>query len=85
MFPLVDVVKVKFTVTACCPSSWYVNVADAFGVITIPSTSQVNADWNAVSGVAQILNKPTIYGTGTETWTFTLSDNTTVTKTIVVG
>jgi len=27
---------------------------------TIPGTSQVNADWNATSGVARILNKPTI-------------------------
>ena len=69
---------------------------------TIPA-AQVNSDWNAVSGVAQILNKPTlasvatsgsyndltnkptIYGSDTETWTFTLSDGTTMTKTIVVG
>ena len=35
--------------------------------------------WGNISG------KPTIYGSGTETWTFTLSDNTTVTKTVVVG
>ena len=34
---------------------------------TIPA-AQVNADWNAVSGVAQILNKPTIP---------TITDNTT--------
>ena len=30
-------------------------------------------------------NKPTILGTSTETWTFTLSDGTTTTKTIVLG
>ena len=112
---------------------------------TIPA-AQVNSDWNAASGVAQILNKPslatvatsgsyadlsnkptipsvsgtysgsdwttiTIDGTtknisggvtdvevdnvsvvtsgvaelSTETWTFTLSDNTTVTKKVLVG
>ena len=95
--------------------------------LTIGSTTkaipaaQVNADWNAASGVAQILNKPnlatvattgaysdlsgtpslaavatsgsyadlsnkpTILGSSTETWTFTLSDNTTVTKTVVLA
>lgn len=56
---------------------------------TIPA-AQVNSDWNAASGVAQILNKPAIpqdetdLGLTTETWTFTLSDNTTVTKTVVL-
>lgn len=56
---------------------------------TIPA-AQVNSDWNAASGVAQILNKPTIpqdetdLGLMTEQWTFTLSDNTTVTKTVVL-
>lgn len=56
---------------------------------TIPA-AQVNSDWNAASGKAQILNKPTIpqdetdLGLTTEVWTFTLSDNTTVTKTIVI-
>lgn len=30
-------------------------------------------------------NKPTILGSSTETWTFTLSDGTTITKTIVLG
>ena len=33
---------------------------------TIPA-AQVNADWNAVSGIAEILNKPTIPGFGTPT------------------
>ena len=101
---------------------------------TIPA-AQVNSDWNASSGVAQILNKPTLAtvattgaysdltGTPTiptttsqltndsdfitstalldyattsyvamminsqvrETWTFTLSDGSTVTKTVVLG
>ena len=79
---------------------------------TIPA-AQVNADWNANSGVAQILNKPTIDATPTsastnavqsggvyaaladrytkaelaamaETWTFTLDDDSTVTKKIIV-
>lgn len=51
---------------------------------TIPA-AQVNSDWNAQSGVAQILNKPTIPQGSFETWTFTLSDNTTVTKSVFVG
>lgn len=34
--------------------------ADANGNITISTGSQVNSDWNATSGTAQILNKPTI-------------------------
>ena len=56
---------------------------------TIPA-AQVNSDWNATSGVAQILNKPTIpssetdLGLSSETWTFTLSDGTTVTKIVVI-
>lgn len=53
------------------------------GFITINDVpAQVNADWNANSGVAQILNKPTIPVVPpytTEELTFTLSDNTTVT------
>lgn len=53
------------------------------GYITINDVpAQVNADWNANSGVAQILNKPTIPVVPpytTEELTFTLSDNTTVT------
>lgn len=38
---------------------------------TIPA-AQVNSDWNAVSGVAQILNKPSM---STETLTFIDSNN----------
>lgn len=45
---------------------------------TIPA-AQVQSDWNANSGMGEILNKPSMT---TETWTFTLSDNTTVTKTV---
>ena len=45
---------------------------------TIPA-AQVNSDWNSSSGVSQILNKPSMI---TETWTFTLSDNTTITRTV---
>ena len=56
---------------------------------TIPA-AQVNSDWNAASGKAQILNKPTIpqdetdLGLTTEQWVFTMADNTTVTKTVVL-
>lgn len=56
---------------------------------TIPA-AQVNSDWNASSGVAQILNKPAIpqdetdLGLTTEQWIFTMADNTTVTKTVVI-
>ena len=50
---------------------------------TIPA-AQVNSDWNASSGVAQILNKPQ-----TEQWEFTVDDGqggtTTVIKNIYVG
>lgn len=59
---------------------------------TIPA-AQVNADWNAVSGVAQILNKPTIptvnNGTltiqknGTNVQTFTANQSSNVTANIV--
>ena len=45
---------------------------------TIPA-AQVQTDWNANSGMGQLLNKPSMTA---ETWTFTLSDNTTVTKTV---
>ena len=45
---------------------------------SIPA-AQVQTDWNANSGMGQLLNKPSMT---TETWTFTLSDNTTVTKTV---
>jgi len=45
---------------------------------TIPA-AQVQSDWNATSGMGEILNKPSMTA---ETWTFTLSNNTTVTKTV---
>ena len=45
---------------------------------SIPA-AQVQTDWNANSGMGQLLNKPSM---ATETWTFTLSDNSTVTKTV---
>ena len=45
---------------------------------TIPA-AQVQSDWNANSGMGEILNKPSMT---TETWTFTLSDDTTVSKTV---
>lgn len=56
--------------------------ADLTNKPTIPA-AQVNSDWDAASGVSQILNKPTI-PSAHETWTFTLSDNTTVTKDVVL-
>lgn len=45
---------------------------------TIPA-AQVQSDWNANSGMGQILNKPSMTA---ETWTFELSGGTTVTKTV---
>lgn len=36
------------------------NLPDTSGNVVITVPSQVNADWNATSGVAEILNKPTI-------------------------
>lgn len=47
---------------------------------TIPA-AQVNSDWNATSGVAQILNKPAM---ATETLTFTLQGGTTQTITVYI-
>ena len=45
--------------------SWTANYNDLINKPVIPS-AQVNSDWNATSGVAQILNKPSIEnGTGT--------------------
>lgn len=44
-----------------------------------PGGSQVNADWNAVSGVAQILNKPTLKRI--ETYTGTTDANGLITVT----
>ena len=47
---------------------------------TIPA-AQVQTDWNANSGMGEILNKPNY---SSEVWTFTLSNNTTVTKKVVI-
>ena len=44
--------------------------SDLTGTPTIPA-AQVNSDWNAVSGVAQILNKPTIPTVNNSTITIT--------------
>ena len=44
---------------------WYDPATDTFTPI---SSSQVNSDWDAVSGVAEILNKPTIPTTYAETF-----------------
>ena len=59
--------------------------ADLTNTPTIPA-AQVNADWSAASGVAAILNKPTL--PTSETWTFTVDDGqggtTTVTKSVAV-
>jgi hypothetical protein len=46
------------------------------GMADLPP-EQVNADWTAASGKAQILHKPS-----TESWVFTLDDNSTVTKAV---
>ena len=47
---------------------------------TIPA-AQVNSDWNASSGVSQILNKPTI-PTNTRSLLITFEDETTETITV---
>ncbi len=49
--------------------------ADLTGTPTIPA-AQVSSDWTATTGVAQILNKPTISGTNTGDQTLTLSNQT---------
>ncbi len=65
-------------------SDWDVSDTSSLAYIankpTIPA-AQVNSDWNSSSGVSQILNKPSMT---TETWTFTLSDNTTITRTVYI-
>ena len=47
---------------------------------TIPA-AQVQSDWNANSGMGEILNKPNY---SSEVWTFELSGGTTVTKKVVI-
>ncbi len=68
------------------------NYSDLSGTPTIPA-AQVNSDWNAVSGVAEILNKPTIptvndatltiQNNGTNVATFTANSATNTTANIV--
>lgn len=56
---------------------------DGGGVHGFMPTPQVQADWNEtyIFSDAYIQNKPTM---NTETWTFTLSDNSTVTRTVYI-
>ena len=51
----------KSAMTAYQPSGDYYSASNPSGFITLSDVpAQVNADWNAVSGVAEILNKPAI-------------------------
>lgn len=65
-----------------------VNKADNGGVITLPDLQSAVEDVT-VGGTSVVSNKvaviPAILGSSVETWTFTLADNTTVTKTVVLG
>lgn len=54
----------KADTTSLSPVATSGSYADLTSKPTIPA-AQVNADWNASTGVAQILNKPTISGTNT--------------------
>jgi len=49
--------------TAVSPSTYKASLAQIKTALAIPA-AQVNSDWNAASGLAQILNKPTIPVTG---------------------
>ena len=66
----------KVTLSAVATSGSYSDLSDK---PTIPA-EQVNADWNAMSGKAQILNKPTIPAAVTEStvsgWGFTKNTGT---------
>ena len=66
----------KVTLSAVATSGSYSDLSDK---PTIPA-EQVNADWNATSGKAQILNKPTIPAAVTEStvsgWGFTKNTGT---------
>lgn len=55
LFNAVDKVKLSGLATVATSGSY----ADLAGTPTIPA-AQVNSDWNSVSGVSQILNKPTL-------------------------
>ena len=50
---------------------------------TIPS-AQVNSDWNAVSGVAQILNKPTLATVATSGSYTDLTDKPTIPSAVTI-
>ena len=58
-----------------------VTIAEGTTDITISAASQVNADWNAVSGAAQILNKPTLSAVATSGAYSDLSGTPTVDQT----
>ena len=58
--------------------------------VTVGGTSVVSSGTAVIPALFSgnyndLSNKPTILGSSTETWTFTLSDGTTTTKTIVLG
>ena len=78
-------IKNKPTIPAAQVNADWDAVSGAAQILNKPTipAAQVNSDWNASSGVAEILNKPTIPSTH-ETWTFTLTDGTTVTKDVVL-
>ena len=60
---LAGTITISFSGTSAVQADWSQQDSEAYDYIknkpTIPA-AQVNADWNAVSGVSQILNKPTI-------------------------
>ena len=58
-FPPAAHTQAATTITGLAAVATSGSYADLTGVPAIPA-AQVNADWNASSGVAQILNKPTI-------------------------
>ena len=48
-----------FSTTGVTPSTYKTTLAQLKTALSIPA-AQVNSDWNSTSGVAQILNKPSI-------------------------
>lgn len=73
----VSYIKNKPTLATVATSGSY---NDLTNKPTIPA-AQVNSDWNAVSGVAEILNKPSMT---TETLTFIDSNNNSTTVVVYV-
>jgi hypothetical protein len=71
-------IKADGNVSAWIPD--YIRAADTVNKWMPKSTfipaAQVNSDWSAVSGVAQILNKPTIYSFSGSTAQYTRGDGT---------